>query len=96
MWWQIAAALGSLLVTVVAAGVSFAAFRRSARAEDARTSAEASKVGLDYLRESLKAQGETIVRQEGELGELRGELRSCRDERSALADRLTEIEGKLG
>ncbi len=94
--WQVVAPIGSLLLTAVAAGVSFAAFRRSARAEDARTSAEAAKVGLDYLRESLRAQQETIVHQEGEIGVLRGELKSCKDERQALADRLTEIEGKLG
>jgi septal ring factor EnvC (AmiA/AmiB activator) len=107
--WQAVASLAGLCSALTAFGLGLAAFVRSGRAEDAReradqasSSAAASQVGLDYLRGALEAQQRTIVHQEGEIGELRGQLRECRAERHNLAAtivqqeaRIAELEGRL-
>jgi hypothetical protein len=36
-----------------------------------------------------------ITRQEGEIGELRGRLRECREERQAMAVRIAELEERM-
>ncbi len=89
--WQTFVAVGSLLIAVPSAFVAAATFRRTAHVADVQTVTAAQQVGLDYMRESLKVQQETIVRQQGEIGELRGELRSCRTERETLAADLAEL-----
>jgi len=93
--WQAVTSVAALLTAV--GGVVFAAlaWSRGARSEDARRRADAAGVGLDYLREALAAQQETLVRQEGEIGALRGQLRECRDERHAMADQITELQRRM-
>jgi predicted RNase H-like nuclease (RuvC/YqgF family) len=100
--WQAVASLAGLASALTAFGLGLAAFVRSGRAEDAReradaasSSAAASQVGLEYLRESLRAQQETITRQEGEIGELRGRLRECREERQAMAVQIAELQERM-
>lgn len=89
--WPTLIAIGSLILAVPTAAVTAATFRRTAHVADVQTTTAAQQVGLDYMRESLKVQQETIVRQQGEIGELRGELRSCRTERETLAADLAEL-----
>lgn len=93
--WETVIAIGGLAVAVPTSVVAALSFRRTARVADVKSITEAQQVGLDYLRESLKTQQETIVRQEGEIGELRGELKHCRTEREALAADLAELKGRF-
>ena len=106
MWWQIAAALGSLLIGGTGATVGALAFRRTSHQEDveariaaveaeAKARTEAAEVGLKYLERSLEAQQKTITRQEGELGIMQGRLDSCQHERQLqdvrIADQAEQI-----
>jgi hypothetical protein len=84
VWWQVALPLGSLVIALPASVTAYLAFRRS-------SSAEASRVGLEYLRESLRFQQETIVRQEHEIGVVRGELNGCREERQIIAREIADL-----
>jgi hypothetical protein len=93
--WQAAASIAALVTAVAGAGVGVAGFVRSARAEDAKGRADAAGVGLEYLERALATQQAEIIRQEGEIGELRGQLKECREERAGLAVRLAELEGKV-
>jgi hypothetical protein len=86
--WQAVASFAALITALAAAGVGVAGFVRSARAEDAKRGADAADVGLRYLERSLAAQQETITRQEGEIGALRGQLAQCREESHVLAAQL--------
>ena len=87
--WQALASIASLIGALAAGGVGVAAFVRSARAGDAKERADATGVGLDYLEKALAAQQVTITRQSGEIGEVRGQLVDCRNERQTMADQLT-------
>ena len=89
--WQTIIAFSGLAVATPTSVVAALSFRRTARVADVKSITEAQQVGLDYLRESLKTQQETIVRQEGEIGTLRGELKSCREERQAMAADIAEL-----
>ena len=93
--WQAVASIAAMCTAIVGGGLGIAGWFRSARADDAKGRADAAGVGLEYLRESLRAQQDQIVRQEGEIGELRGQLRECRDERHQLAVRVAELEEKM-
>jgi chromosome segregation ATPase len=106
VWWQVVSALGSLVVAGLAAVVGAAAFRRTSHAEDvearvaaveaeARARTDAAEVGLKYLERSLAAQRDEITRQEGEIGELRGQLTHCREERQAMAAEIAELKRSL-
>jgi len=92
---QAIVSIASLILAIPAAVVAYAAFRRSARAADVKSSADASAVGLEYLRQSLQTQQELIVRQEGEIGELRGQLKSCKEERETMASQIAELQERL-
>jgi septal ring factor EnvC (AmiA/AmiB activator) len=89
--WQTFIAVGGLLVATPTAVVAAATFRRTARVADVQTATAAQQVGLDYLRESLATQQATIIRQEGEIGALRGELKGCREERQAMAAEIADL-----
>jgi hypothetical protein len=100
--WQTVLALAGPLVAVPTSIVAVLAFRRTARVADVGAATAAQQVGLDYLKESLKAQQETITRQEGQIGELRGELRHCHTEREtqtvqikAQADQILAQAGQI-
>lgn len=93
--WQTVVALASPLVAVPTSVVAVLAFRRTARVADVASITEAQQVGLEYLRESLKLQQQTIVDQQGQIGELRGELRSCKHEREALAADLADLRSRF-
>ena len=93
--WQTIVAFGGLVVAVPTSVVAALSFRRTARVADVATTTAAQQVGLSYLKESLAAQQVTIVHQEGLLGELRGELKSCRDERVALAGQIQDLRRKM-
>lgn len=95
MWWQALSALGSLAIAVPAVVIGVLAFRRTSHAEDVGERAAAAEVGLKYLERSLAAQQDTITRQEGEIGELRGQLKECRDERQQLSTRIAELEERM-
>jgi predicted RNase H-like nuclease (RuvC/YqgF family) len=95
VWWQAVASIAGLASALTAFGLGVAAFVRSGRAEDARERADAAGVGLKYLERSLAAQQDTITRQEGEIGELRGRLRECREERQAMAVKIRELEERM-
>ena len=106
MWWQIISAVGSVALAVPAATIGVLAFRRSSHADDveervraieadASSRVSAAEVGLKYLERSLAAQQETITRQSGEIGELRGLLRDCRHEREGLAGQIADLRGRM-
>lgn len=106
MWWQVAAALGALLLAIPGTVIGVIAFQRTARSDEAKRRAEeidrevnrrvdAQQIGLGYMERALKSLQDQNLRQQGEIGELRGQLKDCRDEREALRDRLDELEGKL-
>lgn len=106
MWWQAVSALGSLVVALLGGAVGVVAFRRTSHAEDvearvaaveadAKARTDAAEVGLKYLERSLAAQQATITRQEGEIGELRGQLASCREERQAMAAEIADLRRSL-
>ncbi|HMG43934.1 MAG TPA: hypothetical protein VK611_21555 [Acidimicrobiales bacterium] len=89
--WQAAASVAALLTAIAGGSVGIAGFVRSARAEDARRSADATGVGLNYLEKALAALQTTITRQEGDLGELRGQLRGCTEERQAMSAEIADL-----
>lgn len=93
--WQAVAAVAALLTALAGGGIGIAGFVRSSRAEDAKSRADASQVGLGYLERALAAQQETITRQQGEIGVLRGQLETCREEREALAGQIAELRDKF-
>jgi len=95
MWWQAGTSIAALLTAVGGVVLGAAAWWRGARADDARRSADAAGVGLDYLREALAAQQKTLTHQEGEIGMLKGQLKECRDERHAMADQIAELRGRM-
>lgn len=88
MVWQTLVAAAAVIVAVPTAAVAVAAFRRTARVADVQSVTEAQQVGLEYLRESLKIQQQTIVEQQGQIGQLRGELKGCREERQTMAGQI--------
>src|SRR5512138_3388749 len=96
MWWTVAPAYLALVVTLPAAGIGVLAFRRTARSEDVEarvreieiesaSRVQAAEVGLEYMKTSLAALQDQNMRQQGEIGELRGQLTDCRAERQMLA-----------
>lgn len=89
--WQAVAAVAALVTAIAGGGVGIAGFVRSSRAEDAKTRADAAGVGLEYLERALAALQETNLRQQGELGELRGQLKECRTEREAMAAEIADL-----
>lgn len=89
--WQTIVAVGGLVVTIPTAAVAYAGFRRTAHVADVATATAAQQVGLDYLKESLAIQQATILRQEGEIGALRGELKGCREERQVMAAEIADL-----
>jgi hypothetical protein len=100
--WQTVLALAGPLVGVPTSVVAVLAFKRTARVADAKASAEAIGIGLDYVRtgiaeqrqameQALAHQQDVIREQQGMIGELRGELKGCREERRAMADEITEL-----
>lgn len=93
--WQTLVAAAAVLVGVPTSAVAVAAFRRTAHVADVAATTAAQQVGLDYMEKALATQQETIVRQQGEIGELRGELRSCRTERETLAADLAELRSRF-
>jgi chromosome segregation ATPase len=106
VWWQVVSAIGSLALAVPAATIGVLAFRRTAHADEiedrvraieaeAEHRVAAAEVGLKYLERSLAAQQETITRQSGEIGELRGQLKDCRTEREDLAHQIAELRGRM-
>jgi len=95
MWWQAGTSIAALLTAVGGVGLGAAGFWRAGRADEARRSADAAGVGLEYLREALSAQQVTLTHQEGEIGALRGQLRECRDERRAMADQIIELQRRM-
>jgi hypothetical protein len=94
--WQAVAAVGALVLAVPGAAIGVAGFVRSSRAEDAKSRADAAGVGLEYLERALSALQETNLRQQGEIGALRGELKNCREEREALAEQIAELRRAIG
>jgi len=96
VWWQAGTSIAALLTAVGGVGLGAAGFWRAGRADDARRSADAAGVGLDYLREALAAQQATLTHQEGEIGVLRGQLKECRDERHAMAGQIAELRERMG
>lgn len=93
--WQTGLAIAGLALAAPTAFVAAASFKRTAHVADVATTTAAQQVGLDYMRESLKAQQETIVHQQGEIGELRGELKSCRGERDTMAAQISELQSRM-
>lgn len=93
--WQAVAAIGALLLSIPATVIGVIGFYRSARAEDAKGRADAAEVGLQYLREGLAAQQATITRQQGEIGELRGQLKVCHEERHVMAGEIEKLRDEV-
>jgi hypothetical protein len=93
--WQAIPSILAAVIAVPGAFLAWAAFRRSARVEDAKSSADASAVGLQFMKEALDRQEATILRQEGLIGELRGELNTCERDRDRQNDRIAELETKI-
>jgi chromosome segregation ATPase len=93
--WQAVASVAALITAVAGGGVGIAGFVRSSRAADAKSRSDAAGVGLQYLEKALAAQQVEITRQEGEIGELRGHLESCREERQALAVEIAELRDRM-
>lgn len=105
--WQTVVALASPLVAVPTAVVAVLAFRRTARAADAKASAEAIGIGLDYVKlgiaeqrqameQALAHQNDVIREQQGTIGELKGELKGCREERRAMAEEIAALKEQIG
>lgn len=89
--WQTIVAAAAVLVAIPGAGIGYAAFRRTAHVADVASTTAAQQVGLEYLTKSLEQQQSMIVHQEGLIGELRGALTSCKDERQILAEQIAEL-----
>lgn len=104
--WQAVTAVTALITALAGGTVGIAGFVRSSRTEEARERAEtverevtrrvdAQQVGLDYMNQALHAQQETITRQQGEIGELRGQLAACREERQVQAEEIARLRERL-
>lgn len=91
MLWQAVTSIAALVTGATGAALALAGWYRSAKAEDAKSSADASKVGLEYLERALSQQQDTITHQQGQIGELAGQLKECRDERLELARQIEEL-----
>lgn len=99
---QLILSVSAVITALSALGLGVAGFFRSARVEDAKSSADASRVGLEWVKEGMatheRAMAEavrTMTRQEGLIGELRGELNNCRSEREAIAARAEQVAAEL-
>lgn len=75
--WQQVGILISLLSAAGGLGLGIAGFVRSGRAEDAQLRTGSTEVGLQHLRLALDSQQQEITRQEGVIGQLRGQLEEC-------------------
>jgi hypothetical protein len=93
--WQVVASFGALALAVPGVLLGVAGFVRASRATDSKERADAAQVGLGYLERALKAQQDTIVRQQGEIGELRGQLVACRQREEATQAQLAELREQL-
>lgn len=100
--WQAVAAVAALVTALAGGTVGIAGFIRSSRTEEARQHADAverevgrridaQQVGLEYMQKALAALQETNTRQEGLIGELRGLLVTCGEERQELAAQIAEL-----
>jgi hypothetical protein len=79
--WQAVASIASLVTALCGGGAGIVAFVRSAQ-----------KGRIDYLHLTLQAQQDHLTRQEGEIGELRGQLKTCHDERQEMARQIAELQ----
>jgi predicted RNase H-like nuclease (RuvC/YqgF family) len=93
--WQAITAVAALITAVGGASLGAVGLVRSGRESGAKERAEAASVGLEYLERALATQQDTIVRQQGEIGELRGKLEHCESERHGLADQVAELRGRM-
>lgn len=102
--WQALVAIGTLVLTIPGVVIGTVAFQRSSRTEEAKEKADAverevtrrvdaQKVGLEYMERAMAALQQTNLRQQGEIGELRGLLVDCRTEREAMQRQIDELRG---
>lgn len=105
--WQAVAAVAALVTALAGGTVGIAGFVRSSRTEEARQRADdverevnrrvdAQQVGLDYMQKAMAALQETNLRQQGEIGELRGQLKTCHDEREVMKAEISALRERLG
>jgi len=88
--WQIIGVVISLVTAVGGLGLGIAGFVRSGRAEDAQLRTGSTEVGLKHLQLALDRTEADIKRQEGLIGELRGQLDECMRQRDRQELQLTE------
>jgi hypothetical protein len=88
MWWQAGASIAAIITAVMGAGVGLAGYIRSAASSAAAT-------GLEYMERALQAQQDQIMRQQGEIGELRGQLQDCRAEREVLSQQIAALQERM-
>lgn len=88
--WIAVTAIASLITALVGAGLGIAAWVQRSREAGAKSTADAAQVGLSYMKDSLSTQHSIILTLKGEIGELRGLLKECHDERKALASQMEE------
>jgi hypothetical protein len=93
--WQVVSSIGALALAVPAVFIGVAGYVRASRAEAAKSRADAAQVGLGYLERALAAQQDTIVRQQGEIGELRGQLADCKQREDATQAQLAQLRDRL-
>lgn len=93
--WQTALAVAGLVLAAPTSVVAAATFKRTAHVADVASMTAAQEVGLSYMKESLAAQQQTIVSQQGQIGRLEGKLETCETERHALAEQIAELRREI-
>lgn len=84
-------AVAAFVTAVAGAGVAIYSARRSSKGEEAKRQSDAQQIGLDYLRESLKAQAAQLTSTRTELASTRRELAAANRRIDALEDELHSV-----
>lgn len=105
--WQAVAAVAALVTALAGGTVGLVGLVKSSRSDEARQRGaeverevsrriDAQQVGLEYMERAMAALQQTNLRQQGEIGELRGQLTTCHDEREVMKAEIGELRERLG
>lgn len=88
--WIAITAIASLLTALGGVGLGIMSWVQRSREAGAKSSADAAQIGLSYMKDSLLTQQSVILQLKGEVGELRGLLKECHDERKLMQGKIED------
>jgi len=91
MFWVALTAVGSFIAALGGIGLSIASRIQQNKESGAKESATIAQVGVDLIKEANARQERYIVQLVGEVGEVRGQLNECKEERHLLMSENKEL-----